>query len=319
MVPPLSMLEELLNTETIENSYHPVKDYLLPLAWDGVPRIDHALKTYLGAIMPEPYLSEVSRKMFIGAVKRIFEPGSTFQYMVVLEGDQGIGKSTAVSILASKRWFLDALPHLQDKDAALYLIGTWLCEIGELTAIMKTDAGHAKAFISRDTDRIRPPYGSRRVEYPRSTLFIGTTNLRDYLTDPTGNRRYWPVRCTCVDFDALERDRDQLWAEAVSEYQFGHERLFLDGVALKQAERIQELARAEDEVDLMVDEFRIWEAETMKDEGRLPDNLSMNELFKSVWTNFKPDKGSMMRAAHAMRQLGYDKVKKHGINFWRKK
>ncbi len=111
MVPPISLVDEILNSLTVSNTYHPVKDYLEPLEWDGVPRIATALKVYFGATMPEPYLSDVSKKMFVGAVKRIFEPGSTFQYMVVLEGKQGIGKSTGVQILSSKRWFLDSLPH----------------------------------------------------------------------------------------------------------------------------------------------------------------------------------------------------------------
>lgn len=318
MVPPISLIDEILNTVTVCNSYHPVKDYLLPLEWDGVPRIGTALKKYFGARMPEPYLSAVSRKMFIGAVKRIFEPGCTFQYMVVLEGRQGIGKSTAVQILASKRWFLDSLPALHDKDAALYLVGTWLCEVAELTAVLKSDNGVAKGFITRDTDKIRPPYGARKIDYPRSTLFIGTTNLRDYLTDPTGNRRYWPVLCTGVDFEALAADRDQLWAEAVSEYFFGSERLFLEGEALKQAEHIQELARSEDETDIMIEEFRLWEADTIKEDGAIPGMLNLNELFKSVWTNFRADRATMMKAAHALRRMGYEKHRFNKAVLWHK-
>lgn len=329
MVPSLQMVEELLESFTTQNSHHPVQEYLEALEWDGVSRIERAMKTYLGAVMPEPYLSNVSKKLFIGAVKRIFEPGSTFQYMVVLEGEQGIGKSTAIALLASKRWFLDALPNLHDKDAALYLHGTWLCEMAELAALSKSGDNPTKAFITRDTDRFRPPYGARRQDFPRSTLFIGTTNYRDYLTDPTGNRRYWPVHCEgvmlsgsdkpTIDFEALERDRDQLWAEAVSEYLWGNEKLFLSGVALKQAERIQELARTEDEIDLMVEEFRLWEQNYVKEEGKVPTNLTMSELFKGAFVLFKADRASMMRAAHALRQLGYEKMKKDYGNIWVKK
>lgn len=321
MVPSISLLEELLNSETIENKFHPVREYLnhAQNGWDGTRRIGTAFKDYFGARMPEPYLTEVTRKFFIGAVKRIFEPGSTFQYMVVLDGEQGIGKSTGISILASKSWFLDALPHLQDKDAALYLIGTWLCEIGELSALAKTDSGVAKAFISRDTDRIRPPYGKRRVDFPRSTVFIGTSNPRDYLTDPTGNRRYWPVHCEGrVDFEGLERDRDQLWAEAVTEYFFTQEKLFLQGRALKQSLVIQDLARAEDEIDIMLHHFREWEKDTIKSEGRISDRLEIPELFRSIWGSFKSDRASIMRAATVLRQLGYDKRKIRGKYFWKK-
>lgn len=319
MVPSLQMLEELLKSEHEQNHYHPVKNYLNALEWDGVPRIATALKVYFGAVMQEPYLSCVSRKMFIGAVKRIFEPGCMFQYMVVLEGKQGIGKSTGIQILASKAWFLDALPNLHDKDAALYLLGAWLCEMAELAALSKSGDNPTKAFLTRDTDRFRPPYGSRRQDYKRSTIFIGTTNLRDYLTDNTGNRRYWPVLCTQVDFTALERDRDQLWAEALYEYFTGDENLYLDGAALKQAERIQELARAEDEVDVMVDEFRVWEAHTINEEGAIPEKFNLNELFKSAWAGYRVDTPSLRRAAQAMRQLGYEKRHSMKGNTWMKK
>ena len=321
MVAPLSMVEELLNRETFENAYHPLKDYLNSLEWDGVPRINNALRTYFGARMPEPYLTSVSRKLFIGAVKRIFEPGCTFQFMVVLEGRQGIGKSTGIEILSGKRWFLDNLPNLHDKDAAGNLLGTWLCEIAELTALMKTDSGAAKAFISRNTDRFRPPYGARRVDYPRNTIFIGTTNHRDYLTDHTGNRRYWPVACFHVDFKGLIRDRDQLWAEAVSENLWSNEILCLPrgSKALEQAEAIQELARTEDEIDYMKDEFRRWEAETIKEEGSIPSALTMVGLFEKAWAKTRADKSSMMRAAIALRQLGYEKEKKNSGNIWCKK
>lgn len=157
MEPAIGRVEELINTIVVHSGFHPLKEYLENLTWDGIPRISTAFKRYMGATMPEPYLSEVSRKFFLGAVTRVFEPGSRFQYMLVLEGEQGIGKSTFLETLASKAFYLDGLPDFKDKDAVVNLVGTWICEIGELAALARSDSETAKQFISKNTDRIRPP------------------------------------------------------------------------------------------------------------------------------------------------------------------
>ena len=141
--------------------------------------------------------------------------------MLVLEGSQGARKSTALKILAGEEWFTDELPDLGSKDAAMHMQGVWIIEIAEFDAIGKAEVSRIKAFLTRTTDRFRPPYGRYTIEVPRSCAFAGTVNPDTYLRDETGNRRFWPVRCGMIDIDALARDRDQLWAEAVARFRDG--------------------------------------------------------------------------------------------------
>jgi predicted P-loop ATPase len=133
--------------------------------------------------------------------------------MAILEGDQGTGKSRGMRAL-SEPWFSDELSDIGSKDAAMQLQGAWFLEIAELDAFSKPDITRIKAFLSRQADRFRPPYGSRVSEFPRQCIFVGTTNSDRYLKDETGGRRFWPVKCGRIDVDAITRDRDQLWAEA---------------------------------------------------------------------------------------------------------
>jgi hypothetical protein len=311
-------INEVLDTTALQNQYHPVKDYLGSLKWDGKPRIAGAFRHYLGSDMVEPYLSEVSRCFFVGAVKRIYEPGCQFDYTVVLEGDQGIGKSSFGRILASEEWFLDHLPPFHDKDAALYLLGTWLCELSELASINRSDNQSAKAFLSRRTDKIRPPFGRRRMEYPRSNVFIGTTNFRDYLNDPTGNRRYWPVEVSQLLFKELTADRDQLWAEAVAVYKAAPIKLYLEGRALSQSLSIQESRRVDDESDVMKE--RLEEFLNSEEAYLLEQPFSIGQLFQQgPWSIFKCNGYSMKIGGNILRALGYEKHRTKTQNTWVKK
>ena len=126
-----------------------------------------------------------------------------------------------MKILAGEDWFTDELPDLGSKDAAMHMQGVWIIEIAELDAIGKAEVSRIKAFLTRTTDRFRPPYGRYTIEVPRQCVFAGTVNPDTYLRDETGNRRFWPVRCGTIDIDALARDRDQLWAEAVARFRAG--------------------------------------------------------------------------------------------------
>ena len=201
--------------------FHPVREYLSALWWDGVQRLRTLPRTYLQARGNEAYLSAIGERFFISAVARIFKPGCQADHVLVIDGAQGIGKTSAVRILGGK-WIADGLPNLHDKDSALHLLGVWLVELAELAAIRRTaDLESTKAFLSRTVDRYRPPYGRRTVEVPRQCVFIATTNEAQYLRDPTGNRRFWPVSCGAIDLAALTRDRDQIWAEAVVLYKRG--------------------------------------------------------------------------------------------------
>lgn len=199
---------------------HPVRQYLERLTWDSEPRLQLWLAEYLGAVAPPDYLAAIGTKFLISAVARIMAPGCQADHVLTLEGPQGAGKSRTVQILGAP-WTTDGLPDLHSKDAAIHLSAVWLVELAELAALRKSELEGVKAFLTRRVDRYRPPYGRREVAVPRQCVFIATTNEGSYLRDPSGNRRFWPVRCGRIDLAALERDRDQLLAEAMHRYAQG--------------------------------------------------------------------------------------------------
>lgn len=206
-----------------ERSFHPVRDYLDALKWDGSERLDSWLYDYLKA-EPTEYAAGIGPMFFIAMVARIFKPGCKADYMLILEGEQGAMKSTACSIIGGE-WFSDSLPEkVSDKDAAQHLRGKWLIELGELHAMSKADGTALKAFITRTIEIYRPSYGRKEVHDPRQCLFIGTTNRTAYLKDETGGRRFWPVKVGvrgALAVDRLRQDRDQLFAEAVHRFRKG--------------------------------------------------------------------------------------------------
>lgn len=201
--------------ECIENSFDPVQDYLDALQWDGVPRLASWLHKYLGA--EASHLNgEIGRLALVAAVRRVRQPGSKFDQIVVLEGVEGTGKSTAIQIMAGLQNFSDqTVLTLDDKGQQEAVQGVWLYEIADLAGMHRADVEKVKAFASRTYDRARPAYGRNRVDRPRRCIFFATTNNETYLKSQTGNRRFWPVVTGRLDLEALRIDRDQLWAEAV--------------------------------------------------------------------------------------------------------
>lgn len=202
-----------------DRCFHPVREYLDSLKWDGTKRIDTWLSLYLGADTDD-YVEAVGARWLISAVARIYQPGAKVDCCLILEGVQGSKKSTALKTIAGE-WFTDELADLGSKDSALQTMGVWIVEIAELDSMSRGDVGRIKSFMSRSTDRFRPPYGKRLIESPRQCVFAGSVNHNTYLRDETGGRRFWPVATRTIRIDELARDRGQLWAEAAISYHRG--------------------------------------------------------------------------------------------------
>ena len=204
-----------------ESAFHPVRDYFESLVWDGVPRLATWPQTYLG-VKDSPYVQAIGPRFLISAVARIYKPGERVDHVLVLEGPQGEKKSTSVRILAPKpEWVADQLSVVTNKDAKMEVAGAMLIEIPEMEAVTRATSSGMKRFITNHTDRFRPPYGKVLITWPRQCVFIGTLNPirgEGYLKDPTGARRFWPLVCGEIDLVGIERDRDQLWAEAVHQF-----------------------------------------------------------------------------------------------------
>ena len=254
---PTKFKDALLGVVSSERVYHPVKEYLDGLSWDGVERLDTLLIDYLGA-EDTPYVRAVTRKTFVAAVARIYEPGIKFDSILVLNGPQGIGKSTFFARLG-REWYSDslAISDMKDKTAAEKLQGYWILELGELAGIRKMDVETVKSFVTRTDDKYRHAYGVNVESHPRSCVIVGSTNSDGgFLRDITGNRRFWPVRVLgdgkYKPWDLI--DVDQIWAEAIERYRLGEE-LFLKGELAEEAVSQQRDAMEADDREGLVAEY----------------------------------------------------------------
>jgi predicted P-loop ATPase len=296
----------------MKNQYHPVRDYLDSLHWDGIPRVSGMFQTYHRSQMAASYLEEVATLWMVGAVARIYEPGTKFDYVIVLEGEQGLGKSTFLETLASKPWFLDSLPNLQDKDASTNIQGAWICEIAELAAMNRSTIEAVKAYLSRNVDRVRPPYGQRRIDIPRSTVFAGTTNPKHYLHDPTGSRRFWPVKVGRCDFQSLIRDRDQLWAEAAFMFHFNRPKLYPSYALEAALEGIHSERRVDDEGDEARALITAWIAV----HDQVP-TLTLAEYFThGPLITMKRTRMVDLRVTAVLEDLGFVAQKVNNLKYW---
>ena len=225
-----------------QRTFHPVREWLEGLQWDGVERLDTMLMDYLGA-EDNPLTRAMTRKHFTAAVARVMRPGCKYDYILTLIGPQGIGKSTLVKIMGGD-WFDDSLTSIEGKEGMEQIRGKWLIEFGELTNYKKSTSEAYKAFISKQEDSYRPAYGRKVEVYPRQCVFFATTNEPNFLKGDTGNRRFWTVECgqdiiTRDVWEELPEERDQIWAEAVHRFREG-ERLYLPRELEKVAQQRQE-------------------------------------------------------------------------------
>lgn len=225
--------------------FNDVRRYLEGLQWDGVPRLDTLFTDYLGA-EDNVYTRAVARKSFTAAVARAMVPGIKYDYMPILAGAQGLGKSTFLRLMG-KKWYSDSLTTFEGKEAMELIQGIWINEAGELTGMSKSESNAVKQFLSRTEDIYREAYGKRTMPYPRRCVFFGTTNDSEFLRDRTGNRRFWPIDVglrppTKSVFRDLEGEVDQIYAEAFVRWQLG-EQLYLIGEAEELSKQQQEAHR----------------------------------------------------------------------------
>jgi len=300
--------------------FHPVRDYLASLKWDGLERIDSWLIDYAGAA-DTPFVRAVCRIVLIAAVRRVREPGCKFDEMLVLESGEGFEKSTAFEVLASIGWFSDNAPiHEKPREVIELLRGRWIVECADLAGMRRGEVESLKAFLSRKVDSSTMKYGIETVIAPRQCIFVGTTNERNYLVSTTGNRRFWPVRVQPFDIPGLTAVRDQLWAEAAA--------CEADGESIRLPRELWGVAGEEQAARTAVDEWDELIADwldsqlaarnllspagprvTLPDAAKGALNLGADKL----------DQRTIERVAKGLRHAGWERVRSGGKRFWHPK
>jgi predicted P-loop ATPase len=298
-----------------DNRYNPVEEYLKGLRWDGKPRVDHWLQQIFQADDTQ-IIRAFGRMFLISAVARALQPGSKVDTMLILEGKQGIKKSSAVSALFGDDFVLNGLPAFKGNEAGLSLQGRWAVDLGELGGMNKTDVRTVKNFLSLTMDTYRPIWGRHYINRPRRVVFIGSTNEQDYLRDSTGARRFWPIACRSVDLDLLRKRRDQLWAEAVRLFSDGEPWWIDTGSGLDQeAEKVQAERYVEDVWAPNIDTF-INSLET-----RMRGCVTASEILQAMNVQIeRRDASAEARVTAHLTHLGWTKARarRHGnnLNWW---
>jgi putative DNA primase/helicase len=278
-----------------DHPIHPVREYFDGLKWDGKARLESWLHEYLGAQANE-YTCAVGVKFMVGAVARVMRPGCKMDNVMILEGEQGRWKSTALRVLADP-WFMDTPFTIGDKDAYLVIRGSLFVELAELDGFSRAESSRAKAFFSSPTDTFVPKYIAWSIKVPRQCVFVGTVNHGTYLKDSTGNRRYWPVRIEKAAIEDLKRDRDQLWAEAVHLYRDGT-RWWVESNEVELFTPEQELRAIGDVYEDKIADYLAGKSETTM-EQLLSEGLKL-EVAK--WTP-----AEQTRVGNVMQSLGWEK------------
>lgn len=335
--PKVQQVEQAIAMVCERNRFDGVRDYLTSLpAWDGTPRLDTMAATYFGA-KDTVYTRTVFAKWMLSAVARAREPGCQVDHVLVLEGEQGIGKSTALRVLAGDEWFSDTLPDISSKDAHEHCIGPWIIELAELDHARKSEVTALKAFLSARAPAFRSAYARRTAEHPRRCVFCATTNESGYLPDATGNRRFWPIECTRADVDELRRDRDQLWAEALHRVRAGEAWHLTDPTVQGEAAEEQAARRQVDPWHETVSRFvrrrqHVTVGDVLDHLGEGPDEQAAGQVTgfgsytrptttgpargRGAW---RYDQRAANRVAAILRDLGWTRkmVRHEGFRVWR--
>lgn len=302
-------LDDALRVRFNRRRYHPVREKIQSITWDGKPRIKRFLIEWL-KVDDCPYSEEVSRLIFAGGIHRAFNPGCKFEDMPVLIGKkQGEGKSTIIRWLAMDDKFFREVNEIDGQRGAEAVEGGWICEVSELLALKRTkEVEAAKSYFSRQIDTYRKPYDKRVTENPRQCIFIGTTNTAEFLTDKTGNRRYYPIECSSSGRDLFEHKAEiqeyieQCWAEAYALYQKGELPPVPDKAILPEAQYRQESA--------MEDDYRTGMVKAYLDEKSEGESVCIIELWQeALGESFKPTRKDSNELALIMQDVpGWIKV-----------
>lgn len=297
------LVYDLIVRQAKSKRFHPVVDYLIDLEWDGVSRLDNLLQTYWGVDDTE-LLREIGKRWAISCVARIMNPGCKVDTVLILCGSQGAFKSTSLRVLAGEDWFSDSHLDISRKESyeLIHSSGVWIWEMAENYALNKSDVNNAKMFLSAQSDRFRPSYGRTPITRNRQVVFVSTTNEPSFLTDGTGNRRYWPVSIGRIDLEGLKRDRDQIWAEAMELFEAG-EPWWLEDIYEADLFNYQQ--------DYVIEDP--WEIAINKCGDRYPKGFINDDVFNMLGVNpSRQTRADNKRVNNLCQNLGYRKIRLGG-------
>lgn len=294
-----NLIYEVARAVAHHNQYHPIQDWLNGLRWDGKPRLDKLLVTYAGAD-DNAYTRAVGKCTLIAACARVMQPGVQHDHMLVLEGPQGSGKSTFVRTLGGP-WYADIIMDPHSKDTVCAMVSSWIIECSEMEVTRRADVSALKSFLTKVVDKVRLPYERTACEIPRQQAFIGTVNPdgSGYLKDSTGNRRFWPVTTRRIDTLGLKRDREQIFAEAITRYRSGEAHHLTSTYTIEMA-KIEQARRAQE--DPWDDVIGAWLATGVDPAQLTTEFIAYGALMLPM---SKMDRTAQGRLASAMKALGY--------------
>ena len=283
-----------------ENGKNPLVDWLKEIEWDGTPRIDEWLIRAVGA-EDTKLTREMGRRWLVQCIARAMNPGCKADCVLILVGPQGARKSTTFRLLASDEYFCDTPMDIGSSNAYMQIHRAWLYEVAELDSIRRAHNSSTKAFLSAQEDTFRPPYGRMPITLKRHTVFCGTTNKGEFITDMTGSRRYWPVQIGTIDTDWTTNNRAQIWAEAVVAYNNG-EKWYLENEAAQELEAQSSDFRQYDPWHEVIEEWLIGNMRRSSTSEIMTQALSLEK--------YQMTRNNEMRVGDIMRQLGYERVRR---------